>query len=175
MFVCSCGFSSYFRIFHSYGDITIAGAGASNFDQCSTLMAIEQWGFFSVPHLLWHGTSVYNGHLREHVNLTPLAQRLAVKLSLHETTKTTRMILRILPFMVDNFSLAKFLIINILSIVLNKWSMSWRQYCITKISYEINAGAILSIACSVEGPSAPCLIQYTVWGVFLCHVVYLIC
>ena len=23
------------------------------------LMANEQWGFFSVPHLLWHGTSVY--------------------------------------------------------------------------------------------------------------------
>ena len=27
-------------------------------------MAIEQWGFFSVPHPLWHGASVYNGHLR---------------------------------------------------------------------------------------------------------------
>ena len=27
-------------------------------------MAIEQWGFFSVPYLLWHGTSVYNGHIR---------------------------------------------------------------------------------------------------------------
>ena len=25
---------------------------ATNFDQCSALMAIEQWGFFSVPHLL---------------------------------------------------------------------------------------------------------------------------
>ena len=28
-------------------------------------MAILQWGFFSVPHLLWNGASVYNGHLRE--------------------------------------------------------------------------------------------------------------
>ena len=37
---------------------------AANFDLCSALMAIEQWGFFSVPHLLWHGASVYNGHLR---------------------------------------------------------------------------------------------------------------
>ena len=36
---------------------------AANFDLCSALMAIEQWGFFSVPHL-WHGPSVYNGHLR---------------------------------------------------------------------------------------------------------------
>ena len=38
---------------------------AANFDLCSALMAIEQWGFFSVPHLLWHGTSVYNGHPRD--------------------------------------------------------------------------------------------------------------
>ena len=26
-------------------------------------MAIEQWGFFSMPHLLRHGASVYNSHL----------------------------------------------------------------------------------------------------------------
>ena len=34
-------------------------------------MVIEQWGFFSVPHLLWHGTSIYmyNGHLRRPVTL----------------------------------------------------------------------------------------------------------
>ena len=31
---------------------------AVNFDLCSPLMAIEQWGFFSMPHLLWHGASV---------------------------------------------------------------------------------------------------------------------
>ena len=30
---------------------------AANFDLCSALMAIEQWEFFSVPHLLWHGSS----------------------------------------------------------------------------------------------------------------------
>ena len=38
---------------------------------CSALMAIEQWGFFSVPYLLWYGASVYNGHPREPV--TPVA------------------------------------------------------------------------------------------------------
>ena len=38
-------------------------------------MAIEQWGFFSVPHLLWHGSSVYNGHLRGPVTLTYIAER----------------------------------------------------------------------------------------------------
>ena len=45
---------------------------AANFDPCSALMAIEQWGFFSLPHLLWHGASVYNSHLRG-----PIAERLA--------------------------------------------------------------------------------------------------
>ena len=45
---------------------------ASNFDLCSALMAIEQWGFFRVPRLLWHGASVYNGHLRGPVTLSPI-------------------------------------------------------------------------------------------------------
>ena len=30
---------------------------ATNFELSSTLMAIKQWGLFSVPHLLWHGAS----------------------------------------------------------------------------------------------------------------------
>ena len=55
---------------------------AANFDLCSALMAIEQWGFFNVPYLLWHGPTVYNGHLRGPVSLTPVAERLGVKLSL---------------------------------------------------------------------------------------------
>ena len=55
---------------------------AANIDLCSVLTAIEQWGFFSVPHLMWHGASVYNGHLRGPVTLTPIAERLAVELSL---------------------------------------------------------------------------------------------
>ena len=54
----------------------------AKFDLCSELMAIEQWGFFSVPLLLWHGTSVYNGHLRGPVTITLVAERLAVELSL---------------------------------------------------------------------------------------------
>ena len=33
-------------------------------------------------HLLWHGASVYNGHLREPVTLTPIAERLALELLL---------------------------------------------------------------------------------------------
>ena len=48
----------------------------------SALLAIEQWGLFSVQHLLWYMASVYNGHLRGHVTLTPIAERLEVELSL---------------------------------------------------------------------------------------------
>ena len=44
-------------------------------------MAIEQLGFFSVPYLLSHGASVYNGHLQGPVALTPIAERLAVEMS----------------------------------------------------------------------------------------------
>ena len=55
---------------------------AANFYIYSALMAIEQRGFFSVPHLLWHVASVYNGHLRGPVTLTPTAERLALELSL---------------------------------------------------------------------------------------------
>ena len=59
---------------------------AAIFDLCSALMAIEQWGFLNVPHLLRHVPTVYNGHLRGSVTLTPDAERdaerLAVNLSL---------------------------------------------------------------------------------------------
>ena len=51
---------------------------AANIDLCSALMAIEQWGFFNVPHLLRHGPTVYNDHLRGPVTLIPVAERLAV-------------------------------------------------------------------------------------------------
>ena len=52
LFVCVLVVSFRSRIFHWYGDVTIMIA---NFDICLTLMAIEQWGFFSVSHLLWPG------------------------------------------------------------------------------------------------------------------------
>ena len=51
---------------------------AAKFNLCSALMAIEQWGFFSMPHLTWHGASMYNGP----VTFTPIAEPLAVELFL---------------------------------------------------------------------------------------------
>jgi hypothetical protein len=52
-------FTSRSRIFHLYGDVTIAGEGLQNLGLCSALRAFEQGGIFIVPHLLWHGTSVF--------------------------------------------------------------------------------------------------------------------
>ena len=52
----------------------------ANSDLCSALMIIKQCGFFSLTHLLRRGASVYNGHLRGLVALTPAAERFAVEL-----------------------------------------------------------------------------------------------
>jgi hypothetical protein len=45
-------FTSRSRIFHVYGDVTIAGEGLQNLGLCSALRAFEQRGIFIVPHLL---------------------------------------------------------------------------------------------------------------------------
>jgi hypothetical protein len=37
------------RIFHLYGDVTIAGEGLQNLGLCSALRAFEQEGIFIVP------------------------------------------------------------------------------------------------------------------------------
>ena len=55
------------RIFHSYGDVTITGEGLPILT-------------FIVTHLLWD--ILYNGHHQGPVTLTPIAERLAVELSL---------------------------------------------------------------------------------------------
>jgi hypothetical protein len=52
-------FTSCSRIFHLYGDVTIACEELQNLGLCSALKAFEQGGIFIVPHLLWHGTSVF--------------------------------------------------------------------------------------------------------------------
>ena len=57
---------------------------ATNVDLYSATMAIVLWGFFNMPHLLWHGASASNGQLRGPVTLPPFAdprERLTVELS----------------------------------------------------------------------------------------------
>jgi hypothetical protein len=53
------GFTSRSRIFHLYVDVTNAGEGLQNLGICSALRAFEQGGIFIVPHLLWHGASIF--------------------------------------------------------------------------------------------------------------------
>ena len=67
-----CGFSSHSRIFHSYGEVNITCEGLLYLTHVWH-MSIKQWWFFNVSHLRWHGTSVYTGHLRGSVTLTPIA------------------------------------------------------------------------------------------------------
>ena len=54
----------------------------ANSDIYSAPMAIDQWRFFSILHLLRHKASVYNGHQWGPVKLAPVADRLAVDMSL---------------------------------------------------------------------------------------------
>jgi hypothetical protein len=50
---------SHSRIFHLCWYITIGGEKLQNSGLCLALWAFEQGGIFIMPHLLWHGTSVY--------------------------------------------------------------------------------------------------------------------
>jgi hypothetical protein len=51
-FMIIYGFTSQPRIFHLYGDVTIAGEGLQKLGLCSALRAFEQGGIIIVPHLL---------------------------------------------------------------------------------------------------------------------------
>ena len=82
LFLFVLGLSSHSRIFHSYVDVTITGEGLRILTYARHSWPLSSEGSFSVPHLLWHGSSVYNYHLRGPVPLTPIAERLAVELSL---------------------------------------------------------------------------------------------
>ena len=75
-------FSSHLRNLSLIWRLHLCRLRAANFDLCSALITIEQWGFLSMPHLLWNGASFYNGHLHGPVTLTPIVKYLAVKLSL---------------------------------------------------------------------------------------------
>ena len=70
-------FTSDSILFHSYVDVTITGEGL----QILTY-ARHSWLLSSEGYLLWHVTSLYNGHLRGPMTLPPIAECLAVELSL---------------------------------------------------------------------------------------------
>jgi hypothetical protein len=73
------GFTSRSRIFHLYGDVTIAGEGLQILGLCSALRAFEQRGIFIVPHLLWHGVSVFRSHPKDRPIQSPLTARMGMQ------------------------------------------------------------------------------------------------
>jgi hypothetical protein len=56
LFVC---FESHKQFFSYLATVTITGDMTANLDLCLSLNGFKQWGFFYVPHLLRHGTSVF--------------------------------------------------------------------------------------------------------------------
>ena len=50
--------------FRPTGEFSTHFETTTHFDIHSALMAIEQWRFFNVPLLLWHGATIYSAHLR---------------------------------------------------------------------------------------------------------------
>ena len=80
MFVCLFvwGLLSYLGIFRSFGDVTIVGEGLQILTYAGHL-----WPLSSESSLTCHGESVYNGHFRGPVTLTPIAELLAEELSLY--------------------------------------------------------------------------------------------
>ena len=72
----------------SYLEVTITGERLQILTYAQYLWPMSSEVFFSMPHLLWHRTSVYNDHIRGPVIVAHIAERLAVELSL--TVLTTR-------------------------------------------------------------------------------------
>ena len=74
----SIGLTTHSRIFHSYEDVTITDEGRQILTYTRHSWPLRT----SLPHLLWHRTSVYNDHLRRPVILILVFERLAVELPL---------------------------------------------------------------------------------------------
>jgi hypothetical protein len=66
------GFMSCSRIFHLYGDDTIACEGLQNLGLCSALRAFEQRRIFIMPHLLWHRARFTQSLPKDHPIQSPL-------------------------------------------------------------------------------------------------------
>jgi hypothetical protein len=67
-----CCFTPPSRIFHLYGDLTIAGEGLQNVGLCSVLRAFEQGRIFIVPQLPLHVTSFFPVSYDTYVELEDL-------------------------------------------------------------------------------------------------------
>ena len=85
VFICLFvrGLSSRSRIFHSYGDVSITDEGLPILTYARHSWSLSSEDYLSChTYILWHGASVYNGHIQGPVTLTPIFERLAAELSL---------------------------------------------------------------------------------------------
>ena len=70
------GFSSHLKNVHSYGDVTFDDKGLQILTYARHSWPLSSKGSLKWhTYILWHGTSVYNGHLRGPVTLTPTVER----------------------------------------------------------------------------------------------------
>jgi hypothetical protein len=60
------------RIFHSYGDVTIAGERLQNFGTCSAFSAFEQGRIFILPHLQRYASRFFQSPPKDSPILLPL-------------------------------------------------------------------------------------------------------
>ena len=89
---------------------------AVNFKLCSAIMAIEQWRFLSVSYLLWNRAFLYDGQLRGPLTVKPIAEHLAVYLSIPVFMTSVFNIWWLGFSQTPNIPLARLLIINMIQI-----------------------------------------------------------
>ena len=58
-------FWSHSKMFHSFGNVTIAVEGLQILTYARHLWPLSSEGSLACQHLLWHGASVYNGHFED--------------------------------------------------------------------------------------------------------------
>ena len=82
--LCVCGCVWFFvpRICHSYEDVTFAGEGLQILTYSRHSWPLSHERSLACHGSLWHGASVYNGHVRGPMTLAPIFERCAVELSL---------------------------------------------------------------------------------------------
>ena len=79
------GFTSHSRIFHPFWDVNITGGGLQILTYSNHSKQLSSEGYLACHterEREGGGASIYNGHLQEPVTCTPVAEHLAVELSL---------------------------------------------------------------------------------------------
>ena len=142
LFVCL----EFFVLLENFGDVTIAGEGLQILTYARHSWPLSSEGSLAC-HTYWDTWSLYNGHLRGPVTLTPNTKRLAVELSLPVLTTQGCHGWDSNPWTCGSFH------------IMNKFLSTW----LTDLSYPKLA----------HGTSLICLFCLLVWGFsshsIICH------